>query len=174
MTGWETALLLLVVALVAGAGVFLLVRHLKRKKEEKEKYDLVTKHGIKVMRSPMMSGLASAEIEEWTEDAMSFWVEKKGWSREKMLKAIAKVRVEMFDEKYIEHDGIKYNGTFWPTSFLMEITTKPKFEGKRTPIQRVWSLFRHELSHVIVGQVGGIKYDNDTHHALFREMGLGA
>ena len=79
-------------------------------------------------------------------------------------------------EQAIERAGTKVNGIFWPAKFEVEISTLKRTDQNETyyAATKVYSLFRHELSHVVAGYVGGIKFDNDVHHEIFAKAKLGA
>jgi hypothetical protein len=171
-------IVILIVTLLAFAagGIYLLVRYLKKKKEEEEKYDFTTKYGIRVMLSPQTKGITSEVFDMWSDSVVDFWHEKKGWSKEKCYKRLAKTEIEIYDVEYLERAGMKVNGIMWPSSFLIEMASFSK--GTTTaPIKRIASLFRHEVSHIIAGYVGNLEAGpngGEYHHKLFAEVGLGA
>lgn len=174
MSGIDIAIIVGVLIATLGAGAFFLIRHLRSKRKKAAQFDFTTKHGIDVKLSPELSDLKPEAVEEWTESVVSFWEEKRGWSREKMLKNLAKVGIFLYDEPYLNRAGIKVNGITWPNKFEIEMATLPKEGSSQTAFGKVKSLFRHETSHVLAGYVGGVVFDNAIHHALFAEVKLGA
>jgi len=157
-------------AAIVGLIVFFIV--LRRRK--KVQFDFTTKDGIDIKLSPLLSGLAAETIEEWTESVVLFWEQAKGWDRKSSLRTLAKVSIFLYDELYLDRAGIKVNGITWPNKFEIEMATLPKQKSLQTPFEKVKSLFRHEISHILAGYVGGFSFDNDAHHVLFGEVGLGA
>jgi hypothetical protein len=174
MSGFEIVLIVLAALALVGGAVTLIVLRLRAKRKEKVQFDFSTKHGIDVKLSPMFDGVTAVPFEKWTEDLISFWNEKRGWDRNKMLSCVSKVGIFLYDELYLERSGVKVNGVTWPNRYEIEMATKPKEDSGQTPFEKVKSLFRHEMSHVLVGHVGEIPFDNETHHALFAQVGLGA
>lgn len=192
MSGLDIAIIVCVLV-GAGVGLFFLIRHLLNKKKAADPVPseppadppadpsaseapapFTTSHGIDVQPSPAMASLDAATVEAWTESVVDFWQQKKGWARKDMLEMLAKVSIKMYDQEWLGRAGIKVNGITWPDSFLIEMAVLPKEGVAQTPLQRVASLFRHETSHVIAGYVGQYPWDNDVHHQLFAELGLGA
>jgi len=178
MTALEIILIIAGVLVVSGLIVFAIVWSIKKKKENEIQFDYVTKHGIKIKLSPLLQDLKAEDIESWTDDLVNFWHEVEGWDKESMYAEIKKTSIILYDELYLERGGIKVSGITWPYSYKIEIATlyKPELDqAVYTPFKKVKSLFRHEESHVIVGKMAtDIPYDNEHHHALFAEMGLGA
>lgn len=175
----ETVGIIIIVAAllaIAGAGVYFIVKHFKRKKAEKEKYDYTTKYGTRIMLSPQIKSVSVDVFELWSDSVVDFWHEKKGWSKDRCYKKLAQTEIEIFDAEYLERNGYKANGLMWPSTFLVEISTFPK-GGDTASLPRVASLFRHEVSHIIAGYVGNLEAGpngGEYHHKLFSEVGLGA
>lgn len=173
-----TAEIIIVVAVllgIVGAGIFFLVRYLKKKKEEEDKYDYTTKYGTRIMLSPQTKGIFIDNFNIWSDSVIDFWFEKKGWDREAGYEKLSQIEIEIYDAEYLERSGVKVNGVIWPNSLLMEISTFPKGEVVAS-FSRVASLFRHETSHVIAEHVGNLDpgLGGEYHHKLFAEVGLGA
>lgn len=166
------SILVLVIIVVA---IYLIIKHIKSKKNNVEEYDFITKYGTKIKLSPKAKGNISKKvIEDYTDDVVNFWYVKKAWSKEASYKIIGKIKVELFDVFYIQIGEDKYNGIFWASSFVMEISTLSR---KISLINRVESLFRHEASHAICEYVGKIRSKEkfgEDHHRLFKEVGLNA
>ena len=160
-----------------GFAIYMLLRYFKNKKIEEEKYDFSTKYGTRVMLSPQTKDYTPEMFEEWTDSMVDFWYDKKGWSKEKSYKMMAKTEVEMFDVHTLEMvNGYRASGRMWPGSFLIEITTFNKDEDEAS-VRRVASLFRHETSHIVAGWVGRLEAGpngGECHHKLFKEIGLNA
>ena len=171
MTTWIIiGSLLLVIVLIVG----LIIWKTRKKKID---FDYTTKHGIDVKLSQKTSFLKKELIEKWTESIIDFWTNAEGWDKKSILKALDNLEIFFFDKLYLERYGIKVNGInliHGVTSsgkYAIEIATIPK---KGLIEDRVYSLFRHEVSHVVVGYAGGVPLDNDIHHRLFAKDGLGA
>lgn len=171
--------LAVVVLGVAGLITFLLLKQKKKKEEYNEQFTYTTKHGLRVKLSEKTADIPITDFEDWTEDVVNFWFGAKGWDRNKSLAQIKKISIFMYDQEYLNRAGIKVNGITWPSKFEIELATLPKGwsddpTATYTPYMKVKSLFRHEVSHIIAGWVGGIVFDNEIHHKLFADVKLGA
>ena len=166
----NTILIISVVLIVIAAIVGIIIWRVKSK--HSLDFSFQTSSGIKVKLSPKAKCTID-DFELWTDFVVSFWNEKEGWDRKEMLKLISKVEIILYDEIYIERSGMKVNGITWPNKYKIEIATYPKYELSPDK-NRIASLFRHEMSHLIVGYIGKIPFDNETHHKLFAKDGLGA
>jgi hypothetical protein len=176
MTATEIIILVAVLLGVVGAGVFFLVRYLRDKKREEEKYDFTTKYGTRVMLSPQTQGITKEVFEMWSDSTIKFWCDLYGWSVEKCHKRLSQTEIEIYDKEYLERAGWKVNGIMWPSSFLIEMASLPKGSDTAS-VKRIASLFRHEVSHIIAGYVGNIPAGpngGEDHHKLFAEVKLGA
>jgi hypothetical protein len=172
----EIIILVTVLLGAVAAGTYFLIRHLKKKREEKEKYDYTTKYGTRIMLSSQTKGISVDIFEAWSDSVVDFWFEKKGWSKDKCYKKLAQTEIEVFDTEYLERAGVKVSGIMWPSTFLIEISTFPKGSVVAS-LERIASLFRHEVSHIIAGYVGNLEAGpngGEYHHKLFAEIGLGA
>lgn len=162
--------------LVIGAGIFLLVWHLRKKNKEKVGFDYTTKYGIRVKLSQSVVDIKSETFDEWTESVVNFWENAKGWPKNKSLKVLSGVAIIIYDYVFLNRQGIKVVGITHPFSWQIEIAAIPKEGSPETykPFDKVKSLFRHETSHVLAARAGDIPFDNEVHHKLFADMGLGA
>ena len=176
-------IIILGVLVLVGGGIILAILLIKKSKNKKLNggdidFSFTTKHGIRVKLSPLLQSLKPADVEVWTENLIQFWHDKKGWNKEIMYKEIGKSFIIMFDEIYIIRDNREVNALTWlPVVPKIEIATlyKPEFDQSvYTPLMKVESLFRHEESHVIVAKMDSTLSLTEGHHALFKEIGLGA
>lgn len=145
----------------------------------------VTKHGIYVVLGKRNRPL-KADVEAYTEKCVNFWstesLQKPGDStvikREAVLEAVRNVRCFFNDVKIVGY-GYKV---------IRGITEKIPFVGvarnnvqivvaywPEVPQHGVPGIFRHELSHVILGLNGYFPGDNygENHHRIFAKAGLG-
>lgn len=136
----------------------------------RKNYDLKTKKGVRVKLSSKSKKIPINDFENWTNFLISFWSKK--WEKNKIEKVISKVKVFIYDEKYIVYSDRKLNGAAYPEKYKIEITTLNK--DNIFDYNRVKSLFYHEMSHVIVEKAGGFFAFEKDHHKLFKEMKLGA
>lgn len=169
-------ILLVIAALGAAAAViYFVIKNKKRKEEYNNQFDFTTKYGTRVKLSPRTKDISKEVFEGWTDSVVGFWEENKNWGKEKSYKIIGKTAIFVYDEPYLNRAGIKVNGITFPAKYEIEIAALPKINiTDQTIFDRVESLFRHETSHVITGFVGGVPFDNEGHHKLFAEFGLGA
>lgn len=172
----EVIVITVVSLLAVAAGVtVLIIKSIRSKKRKEAEYSFTTKHNIDIKLSSEVSDITPAEIEEWTESVVDFWYDAKGWSKEESYKVLSKVDIFTYDELYLNRAGIKVNGITWPNTYTIEMATIPtNLSDTYRHKDKVKSLFRHEVSHVIAGFVGNVAFDNKTHHDLFAEVGLGA
>ncbi len=173
----------LLILLVGGLIAFFVVRNIKNKKIpthpplDNINYSFITSHGIKVRSTAKLNDLNAGDIESWSEDLMMFWNQKLNCPIEDIKNCFAHTKIILYDEQYLERAGIKVNGITWAEDFVIEIATllRPDQEiNGYNSMQKVKALFRHECSHIILGYVGKVEFNNELHHKVFAEMGLGA
>lgn len=169
-----TALIIVGLVVLVGAIGFLVWWILRRNKKALEGF--VTKHGVNVIPSKKTLYLTAEEVEAWTDDLVAFWHEKMDWSSDDIYRAIDGMRVTMRDVDKLEY---RINGKLYYAVGLtqiesrrMVIATLPR-AAKVVDKKRIWSLYRHETSHIPVAALGGL-WTNEASHALFKEQGLGA
>jgi len=170
----EIIILVSVLASAIGAGVFFLIRYLK--KNEEKIYDYATCYGTRIILSPQTKNVSVSVFEAWTESVVCFWAEKNGWDKEQCYQKLSQTEIEIFDAEYLERNGYKVSGLVWPSTFLIEVSTFPKGKSQASMV-RLASLFRHEVSHIIVGYVGNLEAGpngGEFHHKLFADVGLEA
>lgn len=174
----EIILPIVVVAIVASIVVIFYLKRKQKQKDFNKQFNYTTVHGIRVKLSERLKDLSHNDIEYWTEDLVDFWFKTKGWDKDKIYKAISYITLFMYDQEYLERVGQKVNGVTWPSSSVIELATLHKAgldQSIFTPYHKVKSLFRHEVSHIIVERAGGIICGNgEEHHRLFKEVKLGA
>lgn len=160
-----------VLIVVVGLSIYFILRHLKGK----NKYDFITKYGTKVTLSPQTSNFTVEIFDLWSSDIVAFWNEKKGWDKEKCYEQLKHTEIKIYDQEYLERSGHKVSGMIWPNSLLVEITSFPKGTNKASA-ERIASLFRHEISHIMAKRVGNVEFGpmGEYHHKLFSEVNLGA
>lgn len=136
-------------------------------------------YGIEVYLSAKTAYLTPEMVKQWTDDLVNHWHTKKGWPLEEIRASIAGSKIQMLDQEYIEYEGdndpstTEYaNGLNYLQSKTIYITTLREGQTEAHK-QRVWSLWRHELSHLPVAIIGGL-WTNKESHAMFKETGLGA
>jgi hypothetical protein len=171
----EIVILISVLSSFIGVGIFFLIRYLKSKKTE-EKYDYTTKYGTRIMLSPQTKNMSVSIFEGWSNSVVNFWTEETGWDKTKCYEKLSYTEMKIFDAEFLERNGSKVSGLVWPNTFLIEVSTFPKGESQAS-ITRLASLFRHEVSHIIAGYVGGLEAGpngGEFHHKLFAEVGLKA
>ena len=176
---WQIIVPICVLIVIA---IPVVIIYLKNKKNAEEKYggfDFKTKYGMKVWLTPKSreAGLNAKQFEEWTDSVVSFWEEKKGWSKEKSIEIMGTIMVRLKDE-------FRFMTPYYPDpknglALLWDYTIEASVitEDGNFSLARIASLFRHETSHFIayrVGGLGNLKALNEEHHALFKEVGLGA
>ncbi len=161
-----TYIIIGLVLTAVAVGVGILIWKIKKK----DKFDYITKHGIKLNLSPQSYFLTKEVAEEWTESLIYFWNDKEGWDKKTIIKAVSDVKISLYDKLYLNRYGIKVNGVTFGND--IEIATMPK-PGTYKIYDKVKSLFRHEMSHVIVSYMG-IPIDQEIQHKLFDKDGLGA
>ena len=153
--------------------LLLLLNNCGTNKRPNTDFDFITNSGIRIKLSPIMNNLTSEEVGDWTNSIVDFWCSKKDWNEAEIRKELRTVDVLLYDEYYVVADGIigvaitRYNNE-------IIISTLPKPSSNITPYEKVKSLYRHELSHIIVGKMATIPYTELAHHKLFEEVGLGA
>ena len=83
-------------------------------------------------------------------------------------KSLQKTNAYFLDDRWLPYYGsevagvaFERNGKFYA---LISYSENIKFQHSRF-------IFMHELSHVFVGECGGV-WDNDGSHAIFKELGL--
>jgi len=142
-------------------------------------YPINTKCGLRIQLSPKTTYLTAKEIEQWVDELVQFWSQKKGWTEEAILGSIKDTKVDMYDQKFIrtviikdgEHVELTVSAITYPVVKVISIATLPN--GNLDTKKRVYLLFKHELSHIIASYLGGY-WDQDASHQLFTELGLGA
>lgn len=177
MMEWIIGPVLLLAA--GGLAAWLIIKRKKRIEKHNQQFDFTTKSGLKIKLSEKTSGITQVEVEEWEDSVVDFWKEAKGWDAELSRKMLGKIEVFVLDETFLNRAGIKVNGITYPGSakFTIEMASLYK-EGLDpavyTPYKKVKSLFRHEVSHVLASTVGRVPFNNEVHHKLFADVGLGA
>lgn len=169
----EILIVIIVALIVVGIGIYLVIRHLK---QEDDKFDFATKYGTKFKLSPAMEKLSVEIVEEWTDEIVEEWNDKMLWNKDEMYNILKKTKVILHDSINVEGGGIVAKGLVWPHSLIVEIATLSEKDSVR-PFDKVKSLFRHEVSHIICEFVGGVKSVErfgEEHHRLFKQVGLGA
>lgn len=148
--------------------------------------DYITEHGVYVVLGKI-NRPSKQEVENYTNKCIDFWTTKSLQKqddpvvieREKVLEAIKNVRCFFYDKKIVG----------WAYKMIRGIQTKIKFAGVAynnvqivvsywpdVPQHGVPGIFRHEMSHVILGLNGYPAGENfgDGHHRIFSRVGLGA
>ena len=134
---------------------------------------LTTAHGIILYLSPKMRLLPFGTVEEWTLSVLQHWKKCMNWDIAEMRKVLKGIKIHMYDKEYLEISDRKVKGAAQGKSIWM--ATIPKKGSETTPFKIVKSLFRHELSHILVYKFSPNRHmDEEAHHELFRETKLGA
>ena len=164
-------IIIAIVAIILGVGIFFLVRYLTNK----EKYDLTTKYGTKILLSPQTKNIKVDVFNNWSDDVVDFWYKSKDWNKKECYEELSKMKVKIYDAEYLERSGYKVSGMMCPESSLIEISTFPK-GTQVASLERIASLFRHETSHIIAQFVGNLDpgIGGEAHHKLFAEVSLKA
>jgi len=147
-------------------------------KAARKKADYVTKHGVRVLVGAKNSPSKEA-VEMWTSQAMAHWHTKRKWGTEQDARSftyrdspynpsIEDLLAAVFDATAIFHDEEKLSvlGRYVRGySFGNDVAV-----GYRADLGYVETLFKHELSHVILFQAG-VPLDEVVHHEIFTKTG---
>jgi len=167
-----TIFLIILLSVVVLALVGVLIWRLSQKDKA-----IKTKHGTKLYLSPLSLSLGnvSKDIEQWTDELVNFWNKKQGWQKSEMYQLMGELKIYLFDAQYIERSGYKLNGAAWVFQRKVEISTFHK-NTNVCSLNRVKSLFIHEVSHCICELVGHMEPGKmgEEHHKLFTIVKLGA
>lgn len=101
----------------------------------------------------------------WTDETIDFWrLYNYSWIK-CMTDVTSQVHAFFVDEDHVDKNGKQYSGLAHKRNLTIEIS----YGG----IVKVRGVFIHELSHVYVGECGGV-WSNDGSHAIFKEACLQA
>ncbi len=127
-------------------------------------YGMAVTVGVKNNPGPDM-------VDRWIQLTISFW---KFWEPSWvgcMYDRVTRTHTIFADDKTIPHidyeDGVSGVAHRWQDMFYPIISYRDSIK-----MQHSRFVFMHELSHVFVGECGGV-WDNDGSHAIFKEKGLG-
>lgn len=151
----------------------------KRRREPNSEFStLRTNYGITIKLSPLSEKLTTAEVDEWSNWLIHFWNQAgMGWNRTSLASSLNGVVIEIKDIENMDIQigdvMVKVNAYTLPISKKTVICCKP---GKRntTVMHLIENLFKHEVSHSIVGTIDSQYWDGEKSHNLFKDKGLGA
>lgn len=160
--------------------VILLVIFLRQKEvvDPQQKTVFTTKHQVIIKLSKKTEHIQPATFEGWLDELVQFWNEKQQWKQADILEKMRNITIVTYDSCYLtipwdnESGELKVSGVTYPVSQRIEIAALPT--GNTATIEdRVKSLIRHEVSHMIIGGLGGY-WSNEASHTLFADVNLGA
>ena len=134
------------------------------------KYASLSACGVQVELTQTTQFLTQSLVDRWCGELVDEWA--KHVARTSAESALPGWKVVMVDQEYLEHGSQKAHGFTFPDYGFSAIATKPSLfnSNPSAGAKRVESLFKHELSHVIVFR-SGIGFVGD-HHELFKQIGL--
>lgn len=166
----------ILILVIVGIPIFFLLRKLKNEQDKKDiKYNIKTKFGTRIMLSPQTNNINKLTFERWTNELIDFWVNAISLDEKECYKRISVLKIKIYDENKIYRYKKFVNGLAWIGSNLIEITSFPP-DNIIASINRVKSLFRHEVSHMLcyyVGKIPSGPNSGETHHKLFKDVKLG-
>lgn len=173
-----------ITVVLIGLGALLVVTIIRSNKKRKQqviwdKGGIVTSSGLTFYPSPKMLELSKETMDKWVEEVVQFWYAKKGWDKDKSRSFIRHVKIFMYDKDYlvrtIAGKNVEVNGITYPDRMVIELATTWKDSANGKPIDKVYLVVRHELSHIIAGvHEPTLYWDMNASHKLFAESGLGA
>ena len=117
--------------------------------------------------------LTTKILNKWTDDLINFWAEeKKIYSSSQVKAALTNSKVYFKDVHLFEYDGQKVCGLAWTDIKTVSIASCGT-DNVTPDLARMYSLFRHEMSHIIVCYCGGV-CEQTASHKLFVDVKLGA
>lgn len=126
--------------------------------------------------SPHSLGVITANLtESWTTSLIQFWTASKpDMLINRVVAAIEGSQVYLYDASYIELiDGQRVGGVSVPRSKWIVLSTMSSIKSGFS-LFRVETIYRHEMSHVILDLAAGIKdVAGDLHHQIFSDAKLG-
>ena len=99
-------------------------------------------------------------VEKWTDFTIGFWRFFHPSWLVCMNNSTASTHAIFYDKDYVENDGERLAG-YAERDLTIHVSNGP---GKKVPVT-----FVHELSHVLVGECGGV-WGNHGSHAMFVEL----
>lgn len=128
-----------------------------------------TKDGVYLILSDSVKSVDIGEVENWTLEIVKQW-EKFNWFEEVVQKAVSRVIVETYELEKFTLGEKEYRSFVYPysTEVSVAILPSPKslYFSNANPIDIFKSCFYHEVSIILMGEVGGlwentkIIYDN--------------
>jgi hypothetical protein len=164
---------ILIVALSSSAVVTIsLIIYLSFKSRKVSK-GFTTRYGITIKPSYQMAWISPDDIDKWTEELIKFWHERKNIDPKKIIKAFNGIRIIFYDQEYLlvnrKNQTWKVNAiTFLDKNVAISTWSKGQTFVNRS---RIYYLFRHEISHVIVFCCIGAISQEDS-HTLFANVGI--
>lgn len=164
----ETLIVLSIYIGIIGAciGTIFLIRYIKNRRPPPS----FSSQGLDIYLSPSFSLLSPEEVNEWLISTIEFWVEKRSYMRELILNRLGGLKIVLVDADILISQQMAFNGLFFPDEYKVEIAT---YINGIPSLEKVKSLFRHEVSHAILFSMEGT-VDVYQHHQIFLELGLGA
>lgn len=124
--------------------------------------DFYTNHGLGVTVGAK-NNPGPKLIEFWTDQTILFWRFHYPHWLQCMNDATTKTHAFFYDEDFVMNGDRKVAGVAHSSDLTIEISNGDQ--------KKVRGVFIHELSHVYLGECGGV-WTNDGSHAVFKEVNL--
>lgn len=128
-------------------------------------YSYITNHGLAVTVGEMNSP-SPAQVERWTDYTIVFWRFHFPHWLVCMNNTLQSTTAVFVDDKELEYDGAVAAGFAFKDDLEIQIAWNT-FWG----MNNSKNVFIHELSHVFVGECGGV-WDANGSHSIFSGRGL--
>lgn len=140
--------------------------------------EIITDFGFKVKLSPLSSFLKKSDFDKWNLDICWLWIEKKGLDPIPILNSIKDLTVVVIDQDlfpiYVtpeEHEPQWVLGAIFYYPRIIYICSMYLGTKKQQIKEVVEAIYKHEVSHMVAGQVLDA-WTNEDSHPIFSSIGL--